>query len=197
LRAGADTIETGALDYPHLVDAIPGAIRRAVDEGRVSLDRLREAAARTAALARPPAPHGAPAAPADVAARCLEVVGQLPALHAPVVVECRPPAGMASGELPWSLGEPLAELLPGTDVVRTDGPHDLDPARDLVLVVRDPQRATWQQPMIAAAAQHPRGVVVDCGWPGELPDVPLVRTRGVAPGLLRAAAHTLAAGGSR
>jgi hypothetical protein len=67
-----------------------------------------------------------------------------------------------------------------------------------VLVVRDPQRATWQQPMIDAAAAHPRAaVVVDCGWPAELTPVPLVRTRGVAPALLRAAAHTLAAGGTR
>jgi beta-N-acetylhexosaminidase len=160
--------------------------------------RLHDAARRTAALALPAAGTRAPDVGDDVAARCIEITGRLPALHAPIVVECRPPAGMASGELPWSLGDPLAALLPGTDVVATTGPRALDSDRDLVLVVRDPQRATWQQPMIDAAAAHPRAaVVVDCGWPAELTPVPLVRTRGVAPALLRAAAHTLAAGGTR
>ncbi len=201
LRAGADAIETGALDYPQLVDEIPAAVARALERGDLDVSRLQDAARRTAALA---SPSGASMravpeiASDDVAARCLEVVGRLPALQAPVVVECRPPAGMASGELPWSLGEPLAALLPGTDVVSATGTRSLDTARDLVLVVRDPQRATWQEPMIAAAAAHPRAaVVVDCGWPADLPAVPLVRTRGVAPALLRAAALTLAAGGTR
>jgi beta-N-acetylhexosaminidase len=199
LRAGTDAIETGALDYPHLLDEIPAAVARALDDGRLRASRLEDAARRTAELATPAPPADPTARIADdVAARCLEVIGRLPTLHAPVVVECRSPGGMASGELPWSLGDPLAELLPGTAVVRTDGPHPIDPTRDLVLVVRDPQRVAWQQPMIAAARDHPRAaVVVDCGWPGELPDVAVLRTRGIAPGLLRAAAHTLAVGGSR
>jgi hypothetical protein len=55
-----------------------------------------------------------------------------------------------------------------------------------VVVVRDPQRHTWQRELIARAT-----VVVDCGWPAELGDVPTIRTRGIAPGLLRAAAELL------
>jgi beta-N-acetylhexosaminidase len=57
-----------------------------------------------------------------------------------------------------------------------------------VAVVRDPVRYPWQGRLIERA-----DVVVDVGWPAELPrDIPLVRTRGVAPGLLAAAADVLA-----
>ncbi|MDT4931654.1 MAG: beta-N-acetylhexosaminidase [Pseudonocardiales bacterium] len=195
LIAGADTIETGALDYPDLVAAIPAAVSAALADGRLTRARLEDAARRTAALATPPRVAEVPAPDHGIAARCLEVVGRLPELHHPLVIECRTPGGMASGLLPWSVGEPLADLMPGTEVVRTDETVDLSDDRDLVLVVRDPQRAVWQLPMIEAAKRHRRAVVVDCGWPAQIADVPVVRTRGIAPGLLRAAAHTLAAGG--
>lgn len=194
LVAGADAIETGALDYPDMVDAIPKAVAAAIEDGRLDRDRLEDAAHRTAQLATPP--HGSPSRDGGldvIAARCLEVRGRLPQLHRPLVVECRTPGGMASGELPWSLGEPLAELVPGTEVLRVDTEVDgLDRAeRSLVLVVRDPHRATWQLRMIDAASRHPSAVVVDCGWPADITGT-VLRTRGIAPGLLRAAAHTLA-----
>jgi beta-N-acetylhexosaminidase len=192
LIAGADAIETGAQDYPDLVAAIPAAVAQAVADGRLPRDRLEDAARRTAQLAGAPKPVEAPPPDDALAARCLEIIGALPALRRPLVVECRTPGGMASGDLPWSLGEPLAQLVPGTDIVRTSETIDLDTDRDVVLVVRDPQRATWQLPMIARAA-----VVVDCGWPALIAGVPVVRTRGIAPPLLRAAAHTLVPGGSR
>ncbi|HEU5268168.1 MAG TPA: glycoside hydrolase family 3 N-terminal domain-containing protein [Jatrophihabitans sp.] len=195
LQGGADTVETGALDYPALVAEIPAAVSRALAEGRLAVARLADAARRTAALATPASVLSTPNVEFD-AAGCVEVVGRLPVLRAPLVIECRPPAGMAAGWLPWSIAAPLAQLIPGTDVKETTAGCELDPARDVVLVVRDPQRVAWQQPMIAAAREHPRAVVVDCGWPSEIADVPLIRTRGIAPGLLRAAAHTLAAGGA-
>jgi beta-N-acetylhexosaminidase len=199
LRAGADAIETGAQDYPQLVETIPDAVARAIDDGVVSLDRLRDAARRTRDLAAPAGIASGPgtaAAPAlDIAARCLEIRGPLPALTRPVVVEARPPANMASGELPWSLAAPLAELLPGVDAVPVAGPGRISAdGRSLVVVVRDPLRHVWQRALIDAAAQHPGAVVVDVGWPSEMPDeVPLVRTRGIAPPLLNAAARVLAA----
>src|SRR5262249_16189587 len=117
LAAGADAIETGAQDYPDLVSAIPDAVERALDEGTLLLERLQDAATRTAEPAA-----GRPAAGADVlthgqldaiAARCLEVIGAIPRLERPLVVEARPPGGMASGELPWSLAEPLARRMSG------------------------------------------------------------------------------------
>jgi beta-N-acetylhexosaminidase len=195
LDAGADAVETGAGEYPELVSTLPAAAVRAVHAGTLSLNRLRDAARRTAELAKPAEPIAVP--DPDVAPRCLEVRGTLPPMERPLVVEARPPANMASGELPWSLAEPLAERVRGVDAIAALGPVELD-ARDrtLVLVVRDPARHAWQRDLLHAAAEHPRAVVVDVGWPTDLPaGVPLVRTRGVAPGLLRAAAATLAARG--
>lgn len=192
LLAGADAIETGAQDYPELVDAIPEAVASALADGRLPRDRIEDAAERTAQLAATPQPARPLAIDDTVAAQCLEIFGTLPRLHRPLVVECRTASGIASGKLPWSLGEPLARLLPGTEVVQTSEQIALGTGRDVVLVVRDPQRHRWQLPMIEAAT-----VVVDCGWPAKIDARPLVRTRGVAPPLLKAAAHTLAAGGPR
>jgi beta-N-acetylhexosaminidase len=200
LLAGADAIETGARDYPALVDQIPEAVAAALASGRLTSDRLADAARRTRELTR----LGDPAVGADddllagVAARCIEVRGRLPRLQAPLVVECRPPGGMASGDLPWSLADPLGELVPGTEVVAVDGPLDVaviaDRARGrtLVAVIRDPARHPWQVAVLDAARGHQEAVVVDVGWPTEEPDVPTLRTRGVSPQLLRAAAETLA-----
>jgi beta-N-acetylhexosaminidase len=99
---------------------------------------------------------------------------------------------MASGELPWSLGDPLATLVAGTEMRCVTEAVPLPGDRDVVLVVRDPQRHAWQQEMLDAVRGHGRAVVVDCGWPAEAPTVPTVRTRGIAPGLLAAAAAVLA-----
>lgn len=192
LAAGADCIETGALDYPELVRAVPDAVVAAVADGRLTRDRVEDAARRTAELARPSPDPGLAAMPDGLAARCLEVRGQLPALAAPLVVECRTPGGVASGELPWSLGDPLAELMPGTEVVPTETPVEIPRGRPVVLVVSDPQRRPWQQPMIDALHGRADGVVVDVGWPAPIDGVAVVRTRGIAPGLLSAAAALLA-----
>jgi beta-N-acetylhexosaminidase len=204
LAAGADAIETGALDYPHLVATIPAAVQRALDDGTITRQRLEDAAARTARLASPPpaAAARAGAGPLDdvaLARRCLEVLGTLPHLHRPLVAEARPPAGMASGELPWSLAEPLARRMPEVSargvrsVADVQAVVELARGRSLVAVVRDPMRHEWQAALLAAAVAHPAAVMVDVGWPVELPaELPAIRTRGVAPGLLAAAADTLA-----
>ena len=178
LAAGADAVESGALDHPGLVESIPAAVEDAVRDGRLGLDRLEDAARRTAELAAAPEPVVDAGAP-DVSARCLEVLGTLPGLRDPLVVECRAASGMATGVLPWGLG------LPGADVLRVDGPADL-PDRDIVLVVRDPQRHAWQLDLVPRAR-----VVVDCGWPADIRGVPVIRTRGIAPGLMRAAVDLL------
>jgi beta-N-acetylhexosaminidase len=198
LAAGADAVETGALDYPRFVAAVPDIVRRALDEGSLSLDRLQDAGARTAALAAPP--QAVPIDAPDVAGRCIEVIGQLPRLDRPLVVEARPPAGMASGELPWSLAEPLRDRIPDVQLMTVCGQDDpahlsIDRASVVVVVVRDPQRHTWQRALLAAAAEHRNAVVVDVGWPTDLPaGMPAIRTRGIAPGLLAAAADALATG---
>jgi beta-N-acetylhexosaminidase len=111
---------------------------------------------------------------------------------------------MASGELPWSVAEPLAELVPGTEAVAaTLEATALDATavealaaraagRTLVAVVRDPARHAWQAAVLDAARRHGDAVVVDVGWPTDQPDLATIRTRGVAPLLLRAAAQRMA-----
>jgi beta-N-acetylhexosaminidase len=194
LSSGADAIESGSAEHAYLVDEIPRAVQRALREGRLAESRLADAAARTASLARPVDP-GAIVDRLVVdgsARRCLEVRGTLPDLVRPVVLESRTPGGMASGELPWSLGG----LVPGQDAIRVAGPDDPLPdlsGRSLVLVIRDPLRHPWQHRLLEIAAARAGSVVVDVGWPTELDvDVPLIRTRGIAPGLLAAAAELLA-----
>ncbi|MEO6501926.1 MAG: glycoside hydrolase family 3 N-terminal domain-containing protein [Jatrophihabitantaceae bacterium] len=201
LIAGIDALETGAQDYPDLVEAIPLAVQDALRSGRLAEARLVEAAERTARLAV----AGEAGSPIDratldaVASRCLEVIGVLPALRRPLVVECRTRPGVATGELPWSLIDELAVLIDGVDGLRVDRAVDgsellrLAEGRSLVVLVRDPDRETWQRQLLDLAAQHPDAVLVDAGWPmPATPGTPVLRTRGVAPGLLRAAAVTLA-----
>ncbi|MEO6700790.1 MAG: glycoside hydrolase family 3 N-terminal domain-containing protein [Jatrophihabitantaceae bacterium] len=211
LVAGADTVETGAQDYPELLHEIPDAVLAAVHDGRLSIQRLTEAAERTARLAGLASPVGYDQAVLDgVSARCLQLIGPLPRLVRPLVVECRSGNGMASGRLPWTLAGRIAELLPDSDSLLVAGPIEASAimaaaaGRSLVAVVRDPGRNRWQLPVLAAAAGHQaeRGdaVLVDLGWPVELtglaPElsrqpVPVLRTRGIAPGLLAAAARLL------
>ncbi len=64
--------------------------------------------------------------------------------------------------------------------------------RTLVAVVRDPARHAWQRAVLDAAAAHDGAVVVDVGWPTRLPPGPPLRTRGMSPRLLGAAAQILA-----
>ncbi len=199
LAAGADCIETGAAARPELVTDVPDAVVTAVADRRLTRQRLTDASRRTAALATPPPVPAGPAEaeePDTVSRRCLEVLGALPQLRAPLVIECRTPGTLATGRLRWDLGGRLAELLPGTEVLRTERTVPL-PAdgRPVVLVVSDPQRRDWQQPMLDAVAGRPETVVVDVGWPLQQPDAPLVRTRGVTPGLLAAAAELLSGRG--
>jgi beta-N-acetylhexosaminidase len=127
------------------------------------------------------------------------VIGSLPVLNRPLVVECRTRPGMASGELPWSLADELAGLVDGVEGLLVDRPVDgeallrLADGRSLVVLVRDPDRETWQRQLVELAARHRGAVLVDAGWPTPAPaGTPVLRTRGIAPGLLRAAAAILA-----
>ena len=198
LIAGADAVETGAQDAEALIEPILAAVVSAVDEGRLTIERLADAASRTAALATPAVACAGMAVP-DVAARCVEVRGELPVLRNPFVVECQTPNGVATGELPWSVAKAIAARAANTDIAFADGPMHADviesraQGRSLVVVVRDPRRHPWQQSLLDAAARHQDSVIVDVGWPAEglPPGVPLVRTRGIAPGLLAAAAELL------
>lgn len=210
LVAGADTLETGAVEDPGMVDRIVEAVLAAVGDGRLPESRVHEAAARTAALGRRPdaAPAGDPTRPGDpahpvdpvpgtvaaAAALALEVFGTLPRLVAPFVLECRSPGSVATGPRSWSFGDRLARRLPGTSVAAADGtaePPLPPPGHPVVLVVRDLARHPWQRQLLERLAGRTGAVVVDVGWPGETAGLPTVRTRGTGPAQLAAAVERL------
>lgn len=214
LAAGADTIETGAVEDPGMVEQIVSAVARAVGEGRLSAERVREAAAATAALARQPTGSTAHVAStaqnrstelsrdredaaASAATRAVRTAGVLPRLVNPLVIECHSPASAAAGRTGWSLGDLLAERVAGTRTVVVDDDAEVDLTgagqRSVVLVIRDAGRHRWQQRLLAAVSAVPTVVVVDVGWPYNTGRLPTIRTRGTARVQLAAAVELLAA----
>jgi beta-N-acetylhexosaminidase len=180
LLAGADAIciggESTDVDIvERLVTAITGAVR----SGRLPLSRLVEATGRVARLAEwtagPAAPslHGRPGVAA--AERAVEVAGDVRLSEPPLVLELHDEPTIASGEVPWAIGGPLADRLPGTIVVSL-APHDADPRasleaypnRPVVLAVRGLRRRAWQRDVVRAVRAHrPDVIVVDHELPGD------------------------------
>ncbi|HYF72862.1 MAG TPA: glycoside hydrolase family 3 N-terminal domain-containing protein, partial [Nocardioides sp.] len=105
LAAGADLLCIGADKDVALVREIQAAVVAAVRAGRLTEERLVEAAAR---IARMPRGSGA-AAPIDDARqlagarRALTVEGELPDLRGAEVVSVATTANIAVGEVPWGL----------------------------------------------------------------------------------------------
>ena len=105
-----------------------------------------------------------------MAARCVQLIGALPRLTDPLVVECRSANGMASGPLPWTLAGRLHERLPRSEVLIADGPESLAglaamlEGRTLVAVVRDPSRHRWQHRLLELAVERTGPASRRCWW---------------------------------
>jgi beta-N-acetylhexosaminidase len=155
-----------------------------VREGRLSEERLAEAAGRGAATARtanarrasqrPEAPDRA--AGLEAARRAVRAEGDVAVGAAPVVVELRPAPSIAAGPMPWGLAEPLRERGAAVTALRFDAPPDvtaIDAAahgRSLVLVVRDLHCHEWHAQTVDAVLQRrPDAVVVEMGLPALRP----------------------------
>lgn len=177
LIAGVDALCVGGDSTdPELVEEMAGAVVTAVQTGRLPYERLVEAAGRVRALARwrtlPVPPDGEVAIePAEVRAarRALVVRGDVALTSAPVVLELQNEPSLAAGRIPWGMGAPLAELLPGTTIVEV---HEDDPdpqslleahrGRPVVVSVRGVRRRPWQLEYVSAVrAIRPEAVVVD------------------------------------
>lgn len=204
VAAGCDLLCLGRYVYADQVDAVRSALVEAVRDGRLSGERLEEAAERNALLrdwikereARPtPAPETGGIGLVG-ARRALRVDGVLPVLRAPYVVEVDAPAGVAAGEVPWGLGP----WFPGTERVRPDPAHTdrlLSRAgeRDLVIVVRDAHRHAGARALVSGLlSARPKAVVVEMGLPVWRPDCgAYVSTYGAAHVNGRSAAELLGA----
>ena len=166
LAAGTDLLCIGTDVAVSTVRATQDAIVVAVASGRLTRERLEEAAARVDRMLD----RLATAAPYDLdddaqldaARRSLVVDGELPDLSGAIVVSVATAANIAIGEVPWGL-EPDLVIAPG-ELVPT--------GRPVVLQVRDAHR----RPEIALDGA---AVVVEWGWPGPYGgSVPRICTRG-------------------
>jgi beta-N-acetylhexosaminidase len=156
-----------------LIEATATAIVASVREGRLTEERLVEAAARNTFLGLTPVGDRV-ATPPDLglvaARRALRVEGSLPSAS-PVVVQLEPPATIAVGEVPWGLS-------PVIDSVQTLRLGQASPSilaetlalgavgKPLVVVCRDTHRHPWARDVVSfLAARHPAVVLVEMGWP--------------------------------
>jgi beta-N-acetylhexosaminidase len=190
LIAGNDLLCLGG-EYPRrpgadeLVEATVAAIVEAVEEGRLSLERLTEAAGRSADLARS---SGDPVALPDLAElgipaarRAVRVEGSLPHnLADGVIIQLEPPATIAVGDVPWglALNHPGVQTLRMTEsglawTTTVRGYDEVAAAvaakaagRPVVVVSRDTHRHRWAREFVEALVQrHNSVVLVEMGWP--------------------------------
>jgi beta-N-acetylhexosaminidase len=216
LAAGADLLCLGSRITEELVEATVAEIVAAVHDGRLSAERLADAARRSAVLAaatRADRATGGVAAPVPdeiglaAARRALRVYGALPRSPRPLIVELDAPPTIAVGEVPWGLLPYLEAADAPADLVRlrplSDEPIDVDAlARraaggPLILVSRDTHRhARIREVIEQITAAYPQVVLVEMGWPAWRPPraVGYLATFGAGPANARAAAEALLAG---
>ncbi|MEZ0090456.1 glycoside hydrolase family 3 protein [Streptacidiphilus sp. EB129] len=171
VAGGADAICVGGglqdeATFLYLRDALLWAVR----EGRLSEDRLHEAAERNRAVARWSAALRAQAAASvepgiglAAARRALRVHGELRPLRGiPHVVEFSPAANFAVGdETAWGLSGPLAELVPGTTATRVGAPATRTVSKGLLSTSVDAGEGTVDTaPLLGAAVGRPFVIVV-------------------------------------
>ncbi|MEU4740200.1 glycoside hydrolase family 3 N-terminal domain-containing protein [Actinosynnema sp. NPDC023658] len=203
LCLGGEPLDDDGLQW--LVDSIVAA----VESGVLPVERLEEAARRTAALGAPGASVEAhdPSLGLVAARRALEVRGTLELSGPPVVVDLAVEPSIAVGDVPWGLGPYLVELVPGTTVLSstsggsgTSGTSADEIAaaasgRPVVVVTREAHRHAWARELVASLVTIGLDLVhVETGVPGpDLGAAARVDTHGGSRVCLRAAAERIAA----
>ena len=193
LEAGADAL---CLGHDLRPDGVHAAVVEAVRSGRLSEERLGQAAGRMQALA-----SSNPRTPPDVevprivgleaARRAVRAEGDVELKRPALIVELLSEPSIAAG----GSNHGLAELLGPAEVVRPDREGDLPDAagRQVVVVVQDAHRHRWQQAIAAALLeQEPDSVVVEVGLPVWRPErANYIATHGRGRVNLEAAAELL------
>ena len=186
LAAGSDLLLIGAEDGEEHCAAIRAAVAEHLADGRLTEERLRDAAGRVTALrerlaAQPPAvPPDDDDLGLDAARAALRARDVAPLSAAPLVVELRAGTNLAVGGAKWSVAEPLAAQRPlsGVLTVTADGPSAEDAVAKadgapIVVAVRDAYRSDWQRAWLQRLTeQRPDAVVVALGMPADLDLVP-------------------------
>ena len=175
IAAGADLLCIGADNSVEQVRSIQAALVDAVRSGRLSVERLTEAASAVSRVSdssveRRVDPGEEPQTNrmvAEGAARSVTVSGTLPPLAGARVVRVDSAGTIAIGAAPWGLP---------SDAVVAPGSTDL-PDGPLVVQVRDAHRQPDVQNTLSAAGSG--AVVVEWGWPGRrTDDLPTIHARG-------------------
>ncbi len=186
IAAGADMVCIGGWrDAQAVVVRLREALVAAVRTGRLSEERLAEAASRAGQVAAWAARAGGVAAGdravgLAAARRALRVVGTLAPLGAsPHVIELSPRVNAQIGHsTQWGLTAALTRLLPACTGQRLTGPPDDIAAliagfagRSLVIAVRDAHRHPWVTATLHTLLEaRPDAIVVEMGLPhGETP----------------------------
>jgi beta-N-acetylhexosaminidase len=165
LLAGADLLCLGADKDVTLVRAVQRAVIAAVDSGRLSEQRLTEAAGHAAGLRRGALPAQAvldETAQLEGARRAITVEGTVPDLTGAVVVKIDSTPSIAVGDVAWGL--------PAEVVLAPHAETDLGGLQDgapLVIQVRDAHRSPDVGQLVARLSEAaPTSLVVEWGWPG-------------------------------
>ncbi|WP_449224410.1 glycoside hydrolase family 3 protein [Amycolatopsis silviterrae] len=203
LLAGADALCLGGAAFDaETLDRVAEAIVAAVANGRLSLERLADAAERTAALGTSPSP--AQLRPVDytlglsAARKALRITGTPKLAGPPLVVDVQTDPGIAAGPMPWGLGTHLTELVPGSRTLSVS-PGDAasvlaeaSSAASVVVVTREAHRHPAVREFLGQLSTVDY-IRVETGYPGpETGDVQRVDTFSGSYVSLRAAAEYLA-----
>lgn len=179
LIAGCDALCIGGgLADEAVVAEIRSAIVAAAEVGRLTEERLAEAAARVDHLAAWRSQQIRTAV-ADrslglaAARRALKADGPVRVEDVATVVQLNSSRSIAAGAVPWGVAQSLAQRgVRVTPVELHDGPLDIGPllaraaGHSLVLVVRNLHRHAWQSEAAdALLARRPEAVVVEMGLP--------------------------------
>ncbi len=207
VAAGCDLLCLGRFVYADQVAQVRRALVEAVGDGRLSGERLEEAAERNAELRawikrsaqERTQGEGNERVGLAGARRATRVDGDIPPLENPYVVEVDAPAGVAVGDVPWGLGpwfQDTVRVSPDTDAPSSVLAAAAD--RDLVIVVRDAHRYPTAQAFVSALLSARRGaVVVEMGLPIWRPDCgAYVSTYGAAHVNGQSAAELLGSAGA-
>jgi beta-N-acetylhexosaminidase len=172
LVAGCDALCIGGgLADEGVVEDIVAALSAAVSQGRLSEQRLREAAGRIDALAAWRQAHERIREPNRgvglvAARRGLCASGDVAVGDEAAVVRFPAPASIAAGEVPWGVAAPLAARGVEVNEIDADAAAHHLPMSRLVIVVRDLHRRPEQQQLVEQLLERrPDSILVEMGVP--------------------------------
>ncbi|NRQ37034.1 glycoside hydrolase family 3 protein [Nonomuraea sp. NN258] len=203
LAAGSDLLCLGPLPTYDEVQQIIAEILLAVEDGRLPLARLEEAAARVAALRDWFGAGEQAAAEQNVvglhaARRAVRLTGATEPLVEPLVIEVDTPPTIAVGDVPWGVGP----WMPEAEIIRVKPADAVIPEllakaadRSLVVVVKDAHRYAASQELVSAlVSARPDAIVIEMGLPVWRPDsAAYIATYGAARANAQAAVELLTA----